>query len=534
MRVQLYSVASVTLALFHGQRDGLRLITSVIRPIQMRFPLFILVLASLLSQYGYAQPSPALIPSPTSVEGARFGTSMVEYRENNSGVRLAVGAPFGIPMENAVEQPGQVYIYSGNPSTVAPLDSLQAPSPTPGDLFGFSLGAEYPLGQENILAVGAPGANSAYVYDGLRRRRFDLAPPNQGGDQFGYAVDANHGFMVGGDPMDGGGAVYVWTTNHFDTGESTRLTPTEPIDQAFGSAVTITSWFQGATRLVVGAPGADESGSAYVYFFVEEDNLGAGKWVEEARLTGPSEFGKSVNLLANGETLVVTARDALYFFGRDQGEWVLVDSLTASEDGSWFGHSSASRSSSLSPPPPTGGQWDVFWTGVASDSEVAQPLSACRNCRRTSDPDIRMEIRALPEAATQAFGGSVAWNPYEHNGILVGDPLAGGTGALFAYGDAVIVSLEAEPEQDALDQIEVWPNPASGRVHIRYRANGLESTVVSLFDVLGREVTSVIPSAGFEGDRSISLDVSGLSTGSYFVVLRTASRSVTRAVTVVH
>ena len=63
-------------------------------------------------------------------------------------------------------------------------------------------------------------------------------------------------------------------------------------------------------------------------------------------------------------------------------------------------------------------------------------------------------------------------------------------------------------EENAIDQISVYPNPASGTISI-LNPNGMSVTKVDIIDLLGRVVLS--------SEKTDSIDVSSLSEGQYFV-----------------
>jgi hypothetical protein len=69
-----------------------------------------------------------------------------------------------------------------------------------------------------------------------------------------------------------------------------------------------------------------------------------------------------------------------------------------------------------------------------------------------------------------------------------------------------------------INNVELYPNPAEGDVHIKFSANQAEKMVVQITDITGKVVsTSQITSK--EGSNLIIVPTDGMSSGTYFVKL---------------
>ena len=69
-----------------------------------------------------------------------------------------------------------------------------------------------------------------------------------------------------------------------------------------------------------------------------------------------------------------------------------------------------------------------------------------------------------------------------------------------------------------INNVELYPNPTEGDIHIKYTANHSEKMVVLITDIAGKVVsTSQIVST--EGNNLIILPTEGMSSGTYFVKL---------------
>jgi hypothetical protein len=77
-----------------------------------------------------------------------------------------------------------------------------------------------------------------------------------------------------------------------------------------------------------------------------------------------------------------------------------------------------------------------------------------------------------------------------------------------------------------------YPNPVRGQATVRYALPGKQETTIRLYDLLGRQVRTVV-SEKEEGRHEQTLDVSGLSSGVYFLRLRAGGDVRTQKMTVV-
>jgi cysteine-rich repeat protein len=189
--------------------------------------------------------------NPLPAAGDLFGSSLAALGSN-----IVVGAPLhDIP--GALNN-GIVYVVSG--STAGLLRTLQNPTPSPGDEFGFSLavvGSKVVVGTPFDDTAGAD-AGAVYVFDGvsgaLVRTFLNPAPANS--THFGWSVAAVGNNVLIGAPTDpngtgGGGTVYL-----YDIGngllKQVFLNPTPTGGDNFGFAIAALG-----TNVIVGTPGRD-------------------------------------------------------------------------------------------------------------------------------------------------------------------------------------------------------------------------------------------------------------------------------------
>ena len=259
-----------------------------------------------------------------AANGDQFGWSVAIH-----GDQLAVGAPSrneGKPVSGAV----YLFRYDGN--TWVPdetQEKLTARDPKVYERFGFSLALD-----GDQLVVGAPGSNSAYVFERQQDGKWlavDTPPfPNVG--MFGLAVAARNGRVAVGAP--GSGLAFVLQGSSW-----VELPAQAPF---LGCAIAL----HGDT-VAVGAPSSmhpftSAEGAGSVHLF----KLQGSTWAEEdvLELSYAGGFGSSVS--SNGNFLVVGApfdevrhpvsqavvkAGSAYVFGHENNEWVMQTQLIAGD-----------------------------------------------------------------------------------------------------------------------------------------------------------------------------------------------------------
>jgi FG-GAP repeat/HYR domain/Abnormal spindle-like microcephaly-assoc'd, ASPM-SPD-2-Hydin len=229
------------------------------------------------------------LPNPAPAGGDLFGASVAI-----SGTRIVVGAWSD---DTGATNAGSAYVYevaSSNPTPTTPITTLNNPSPSLDDAFGFSVAISGTMvvvgasddGNDVPQTTTPPDSGqrdqgSAYVYDfgggfpASATPTFTLpnpSPENQ--DFFGSSVAVSGTRVVVGAPYDNTGASYAGSAYVYDFSGATPPTVPTPtvLNEAaqnafyFGSSVAID-----ATRVVVGAPQAYYTqenilaGRSYVY-----------------------------------------------------------------------------------------------------------------------------------------------------------------------------------------------------------------------------------------------------------------------------
>jgi hypothetical protein len=97
-----------------------------------------------------------------------------------------------------------------------------------------------------------------------------------------------------------------------------------------------------------------------------------------------------------------------------------------------------------------------------------------------------------------------------------------------SYSDPITV--RRTPERVQIEA--AYPNPVREQATVQYALPERQEVTVRLYDALGRQVQTVVHDRQ-KGRREQTIDVSGLSSGVYFLRLRTAGTTHTQKITVV-
>lgn len=277
---------------------------------------------------GDAWSQQAYIKASNTEANDSFGVSLALSAD---GSTLAVGAPGegsnarginGDQSNNSMYGAGAVYVFSRSGGSWSQQAYLKASNTEPAairETLGLGLvlnahdfGSSVALSANgNVLSVAAPGETSNAT--GINGRQDDTSARLAG-------------------------AVYVFARNNATWAQQAyvKASNTEAYDR-FGSSIALSA---GGTTLAVGAPGEDSNGNpadnslpatGAVYVFT----YAGGAWQQQAYIKANNigqtyEFGTSLSLSSNGETLAVgaagnsetvVAPGGTFVFGRDDSGW---------------------------------------------------------------------------------------------------------------------------------------------------------------------------------------------------------------------
>jgi hypothetical protein len=92
------------------------------------------------------------------------------------------------------------------------------------------------------------------------------------------------------------------------------------------------------------------------------------------------------------------------------------------------------------------------------------------------------------------------------------------------------VSVERTVQELQLKR--TFPNPARGQATVQFAVPDRQEVRLELYDVLGRQVRTVQQGEA-QGREELQIDLSGLSSGTYFLRLRAEGEAETQRLTVV-
>jgi hypothetical protein len=109
---------------------------------------------------------------------------------------------------------------------------------------------------------------------------------------------------------------------------------------------------------------------------------------------------------------------------------------------------------------------------------------------------------------------------------LVFTKFAGGSSGLIVFETAKIAGLGIQVTMSPAT-LEVYPNPASDKVKVSFLQTSPDPVLLELADLSGRILLhrSIQPGGG-----PLSLDVSGLGTGIYFITLSSAAGNISKKI----
>lgn len=91
-----------------------------------------------------------------------------------------------------------------------------------------------------------------------------------------------------------------------------------------------------------------------------------------------------------------------------------------------------------------------------------------------------------------------------------------------------IVDVDEDAPQPTASLAQNYPNPFSGSTVIEFEVPNAEHVELSVFDVLGRRVTTLANDTFVPGRHRVTLDGSGLASGLYLLRMRTVAAETTR------
>jgi hypothetical protein len=77
-------------------------------------------------------------------------------------------------------------------------------------------------------------------------------------------------------------------------------------------------------------------------------------------------------------------------------------------------------------------------------------------------------------------------------------------------------------------QVEVYPNPTDKIYNLQFTMYNLQSVLLKMYDLYGREVRTILDGVQPKGKCQLQVDVSDLSAGIYFVQLQSEDQHIVK------
>jgi len=425
-----------------------------------------------------------------------------------------------------------------------------------------------------------PASGSAYIFkdvgSGWDEHQKLLASDGFSYDTFGNAVALSDSYAVVGAQLDDDGAlnagsVYIFKLDNGLWVEATKLTASDAAEEDhFGSSVAISGDY-----IVVGASLDDDlgpnSGSAYVF------RWDGTNWVQEAKLlASDGEIDDRFEEVAiSGDYIIVGAwgdkdqgdlTGAAYIFKRESFTWLQETKLTASDAGGGdqfgldvsmsgdlaivgaYGNDDSGENSGsayvfrrdstgwieeVKLTPNDGADFDEFGISVSISGDFAligadvdddngeNSGSAYLFRRDGSTWTQDLKLTADDGEPYDFFGISVALT---ESHFLIGaggdDDNAFDAGAAYVFGDFATLVQENQPLPVGYSLGQNYPNPFNSISNFGFRISNLSHCSLNIYDLLGREVATLVNEQLPPGRHSRAWNADGLASGTYLYRLQ--------------
>lgn len=175
---------------------------------------------------------------------------------------------------------------------------------------------------------------------------------------------------------------------------------------------------------------------------------------------------------------------------------------------------------------------DVTWNIVNEDGEkIAEggPYSNTQfNVHPLSFPENGCYELTLVDASGEGLSGGVYVMIDENDDVLwTGSDFTYSTRAGFAHG--IIIDVN---EVLSADDISIHPNPITNNANIEFSLNGSTDVNITVFDILGKNITNLFEGEMSSGPHNIQMDVNELNNGVYIVKIQMNNEVVTKKIMV--
>ncbi|MBI5471134.1 MAG: T9SS type A sorting domain-containing protein [Ignavibacteriae bacterium] len=175
----------------------------------------------------------------------------------------------------------------------------------------------------------------------------------------------------------------------------------------------------------------------------------------------------------------------------------------------------------------------VITTSPSEPQAIRYTAGTWRIARDTGEDSIGLVERSLYSLNVRSGGNGEDRNPVLSTGVNNLGPVrvwsvwqnnAGGTWKLFgSYADIILDDVKESGVVNAFQLEQNYPNPFNPTTTIRFTipvGTGHAPSLLKVYDILGREVTTLVNEAKEPGDHQITFNAEGLSSGVYLYKLQ--------------
>lgn len=478
-------------------------------------------------------------------EQSRFGWS-VSVSEDYAIVG-ATGEARDVSGGDTLYGAGAAYIFFRSGDNWIQQQKLVASDRDASELFGYSVcisgdyavvGAVYDhhnaIDTDSLFRSG-----SAYVFkkngETWVQDQKLAAPDRMARDNFGISVSISGDFAIVGaisqdlssnysNPVPGAGAAYIYARTDSGWFFHQKITaPVRHLGDAFGSSVSISGddAIVGAYEEDINPDFNDSLGAGAAYIFKRIDTV----WVESQRLVAPDRhpsdnFGTSVSICGDyamvgsprhdyDTSAVVTPQaGAAYLYARQSDDWVLQQKIfdTTRYRDHHFGYS-VSISGSHAVAGTEGANYAYMF---ARDGNVWMLQKQLKASDHVYTADFGWAVSVSGEYAM--VGAHSEWRD------TLGENFLSDAGAVYIYGHTSTGAGEREPGElpAAISLSQNFPNPFNPTTEIRFVIKEAGFTTIRLYDLLGREVATLVNEMKHRGAYAVQWDATGRQSGVYY------------------
>ena len=407
---------------------------------------------------------------------------------------------------NTLNMAGSAYIFMRNGTSWDQQAKIVASDRTRGDVFGsiVSISGDYAIVGVRDEDEDASGNNtlsmagSAYIFmrngTSWDQQAKIVASDRDAYDGFGHSVSISDDYAIvgardeeqdasGNNTLEGAGSAYIFYRDGSTWAQQTKIVASDrAAGDRFGNSVSISGDYA-----IVGAPGEDEDASG-------------------------------------NDTL--TSAGSAYIFKRDGTSWSQQAMIVASDRGE---RDEFGNSVSISD--------DYAIVGAAHESEDASGNntrkyagSAYIFMREGTNWTQQAKIVASTRSMYDLFGYSASISgDYAIVGVPGEEEDASGNNYMASAGSAYIFSLHTIedkitiPENDIPQEFSLnqnYPNPFNPTTTISYQLSAQSDVELSIFDINGKLVETLVNDHVSAGYYNVNWDVSNVNSGIYFYRLQ--------------